>query len=226
MINKHSSVGCDFSNEQILWKYYSLEHFLWLIRNKALYFGRADGYEDKREILTTDLHAKLFYYNNIEALQRDVERDKPHTFLNCWTMSEHESYLMWKAYSNINNGVVIKTNANRLMASYSGDASITIGKVEYIDEHTQSAQPFGQELNWLYLVFSKLWFYSDEKELRLYFDDRVQQLQHTIPVDLNILIDEIRLSPKVDSDSRQIIYDTLSSEGLDLMVRQSDIEIE
>jgi hypothetical protein len=226
MIKRHSSVGRDFSDEQVLWKYYSLEHFLWLIQNKALYFGRADRYEDKREILATNLHAKLFYYNDLESLQRDVERDKPHIFLNCWTMSEHESILMWKAYSNINNGVVIKTNANRLMASYSGDASITIGKVKYIDEETQSAQPFGQELNWLNLVFSKLWFYSDEKELRLYFDDRVQRLQHKVPVDLNILIDEIRLSPKVDPNSRQIIYDTLSSEGIDLKVRQSDIEIE
>ena len=141
-------------------------------------------------------------------------------------MSEHESYLMWKAYSNINNGVVIKTNAHRLMASYSGDASITIGKVVYIDEQTQSAQPFGQELNWMYLVFSKLWFYSDEKELRLYFDDRVQHLQHEVPVDLNILIDEIRLSPKMDFDTCQIVYDTISAEGLELNIRQSDIEIE
>ena len=225
MYKSHSEIITP-DRSHTIWRYMSLPKFLSLLNDRQLYFARQDKFLDLKEGKRSAPDLSL-YDNAVPGISDIIEKDPfGCAFLNCWTMSEHESILMWKAYSNINNGVVIKTNANRLMASYSGDASITIGKVKYIDEETQSAQPFGQELNWLNLVFSKLWFYSDEKELRLYFDDRVQRLQHKVPVDLNILIDEIRLSPKVDPNSRQIIYDTLSSEGIDLKVRQSDIEIE
>lgn len=225
MIRKHTYVGNNFSNEQIIWKYYSLEHFLWLIHNKALYFGRADEYEDKREILASELHAKLFYNNNFEGLKRHVEQNKPHIFLNCWTMSKHESILMWRAYSNVYDGIVIKTSIGRLMDSYSGDVDITIGKVDYIDENTQSAQPYGQKLNWLYLVFSKLWFYSDEKEMRLYFSDIAKSTPRIIPVDINVLIEEIHIAPKAKNSLFDTIRNILKLEQLDIYVCKSEIEI-
>ena len=225
MIKRHRIVGYNFEDNQTIWKYFSLDHFQAMIESKTLYMGRADSYEDKREILATKLHAYCFKMS-LDALKRSIDRDKENSYLSCWTMLEHESYLMWKAYSNLNNGIVIKSTPRRLINSYTGDNAITIGKVQYIDEKTDSAQPYGAPINWLYLVFSKLWFYEDEKELRLYFNDFKKTGNNIIPVNLSTLIEEVRVAPKADTSLLDDIKTLVASEGLECPVRKSEIEIQ
>ena len=224
MIKRHKYVGADFNDDQTIWKYFSFNHFVEMIKNHTLYMGRADFFEDKRELLATELNAKC-YRIELDKFQNLIDRDKPISYFNCWTMLEHESYLMWKAYSNLENGIVIRSTAKRLMDSYKGSLNITIGKVDYINENTKSSQPQGKPLNWLYLVYSKLWYYDDEKELRLFFYDTKRTGKNTLHIDLNTLISEIRVAPKMQQEQfdeiRQKVYDV----GLKCPVLRSEIDI-
>lgn len=224
MIKRNQEVGREFDDDQIVWKYFQYKNFIKMLETKTLYMGRADLYEDKREFLATELHAHCFKMS-VEDLQKSVDRIKENTYLSCWTMLEHESYLMWKAYSDLNTGIVVQSTPKRIMDSYSGDDHIVIGKVSYIDESTHSAQPFGAPLNWYYLVFSKLWFYEDERELRLSFEDFTKTGSNVKPINLETLITGIRVAPKANDAFFEKIQGLVRSAGLKCRVLKSEIEI-
>ena len=75
-----------------------------------------------------------------ERLIRDVSAlarsQRQFTLLNCWHENDIESEAMWRLYSRERDGVAIKTSFECLKKSFTGDDTVNIGRVRYVDYNT------------------------------------------------------------------------------------------
>ena len=96
------------------------------------------------------------------------------TFINCWCLSNYESFGMWNAYADAATGVAIKSDVKSIIDAFNvpeyNNPDTTIGKVEYIDSKGMTQKP-GERLNFYYIAFSKTKPYENEKEIRLIHND-------------------------------------------------------
>ena len=122
-------IPVDFG-DNYLWKYMDIHKFLYLIREKKIYFARLDDLEDLNEgvsernlriqfetqgiinIPESNLNREL--YPTEESKQdlrsqskmaqnianRDAAISQKQQFASCWFLGERESYAMWNLYSN------------------------------------------------------------------------------------------------------------------------------
>lgn len=121
-------------------------------------------------------------------------------FANCWHMNETESMAMWKLYLKSDEGIAIKSTANRLRESLSeAPEPLNIGTVDYInyDEHTFKEPYFFQ------YILHKRKSFEHERELRaVLWGDMSEAFRRnnkitgiSVHCDLNRLIEEIWIAP-------------------------------
>ena len=182
--------------DTVIYRYINVLKFFDLLVKKQLYFSNYKYFSDKYETEITLKYIKEF----ARKVNSEIEDNKMSSFVNyfqnrcvnCWNISESEQYLLWKSYcQNINYGVVIKSTVKNLMSSlpdYS-DIIFVCKKIKYI--------PYISPTNNINPIFTKYDFYQTEKELRVsciidYTEENERGI--FIPVDLNILIDEIILN--------------------------------
>jgi hypothetical protein len=112
-----------------------------------------------------------------ELMSRDIELQKNHhesaiynSYVNCWNVSPHESYHMWKLYCNHHNGIAIKSSIGRLKTSLGENKNYSIlgGLVEYLDYEKQLPRRIN---NYFSHIFCKSMPYSFEDEFRLCLSD-------------------------------------------------------
>lgn len=180
---------CDVKDEVVVWRYLTLPKFLDLIQTKELYYTNTkilrkdDRYEDgilhqdeisqyKQAIGNVDwknTYIKLDSYDKIEALFALVLHEayeEKETFVNCWNVSDIESYNMWKTYVPDGFGIAIKSTYSRLIKCYNDqEYKIQAKRVIYNQYRDQ------KYLAWLYSYIPKCLIkrgeFSSEKELRL-----------------------------------------------------------
>lgn len=132
-------------------------------------------------------------------------------FINCWHMNNVESLAMWKLYSDMNKGIAIQStfkNLNECLSKYEHADDIAIGMVNYdpsIDWshectvyrpflHKRRSFQHEQELR------AVLFRSHDANKMKLEIDNPADTIKDSkgipIPVDLDILIDKIYISPK------------------------------
>ncbi len=172
---------------------------------------------DKWEgLLTKKTEDKLFraeyaLYENSETARASVEQYQAYKddfYINCWHMNICESYLMWKVYGN--RGCAIQTTYERIVTSFHDTpAEINGGVVNYID-YDREELPLG---NTFWPVSHKDLPYQDEREFRLFYWKVNLSNQHLptedagvkIPVDTDILIQNLYISPTASSDADELI---------------------
>lgn len=198
-----------------------LEKFLDLLTNQRLFFTNANNFTDGYEVslpknivrarrkrlkeggLTgRELDEEVARFEYLNQPMRDL------TLVNCWSLGRHESYALWKIYlGGSKAGVAIRTNFTRLKKA------ITVAEDNFPDDFYAGTVQYKDflpenELNRFRLVTTKREFYSYEQELRLFilhyprseggvktpYDLRAGR---QVPVDLDLLVDEIYLSPFV-----------------------------
>ena len=187
----------------VIWRYLSLPKFLSLINNEVLYFARHDKFFDAQEGVLSDPDKNLFD-NRVPNISSRIEcYNLECTFINCWIMSDTEQYLMWTAYSSIDEGIAIKTTIGNLIDSLDSNdkRSIFISDVNYIDYNTQYTFEKTRGLaNLLAPFFCKGKYFEQEKELRLVYVDYENNKRDIegveFKVSLNTLIDEVWIAPK------------------------------
>lgn len=188
----------------IIWRYLSLPKFLSLINNKELYFARHDKFFDAKEGILSDPDKKYFD-SKVPGISSRMECDNLGcTFINCWIMSSIEQYLMWSAYSSVDEGIAIKTTIGNLIDSLdcNDKRSIYISDVNYINYNTQyTFDKTGGFANLLAPFFCKEKYFEQEKELRLIYNDYEIDKRDDIEgvsfkVSLNTLINEVWVAPK------------------------------
>ena len=208
-------------------KYIDLTKFISLLQRRALFFCRADKLEDKFEgaAALKNYNVKVNMYKSLRNLNIDItdekiienvesdllfaKRHKSIVSVSCWNKFSAESAALWKIYSDYNKGIMIKSSINQIIKSLEKQPQdIQLSEVRYINyeedvmlEHVnypffykQKAYSYENEVRMLYQVTGtgKNWDWADEEvEEGLFMN-----------VDLDVLIDEIILSP----DSPQWFY--------------------
>ena len=175
-------------DDDILWRYMSLEKFANILATKSLFFTRADKFEDPLEGYVPQAVRDLY--------EAGVSRVTPHPKLknmvlkvienwhkyvvcNCWHQNEVESMAMWEKYHMRNSGIAIKTTMQDLKKSLIGAYDVFTGKVQYIDdnnyEHHHIQNFFRSDVlfpgKWTYFPhFRKRTEFEYENEVRLIID--------------------------------------------------------
>ncbi len=211
---------------QAMWRYYLENRLLDLLNTSELFFTHLPAFNDRLEGLLTQRSRERLYRWYVahgsttktaadEVAEYETLRRYYHA--SCWHMSDHESYLMWKAYAD--RGYAIRTTFERVQASFEGfPGVITGGQVDYVDfsrDDTELGNAFT-------LVTTKDLPYRDEREFRLFFwQPEPRNAGHAVeldgvrvPVDLRMLVSRLYVSPLVNGPS-PAVRDAAASRGLD-----------
>jgi hypothetical protein len=208
MFESSSSLTVPEYSSQKMWRYLSARRLQDLLATQELFFAHIPTLDDTKEGMLTDHTQKLFvnWYQNqhnstleqtYESLKQ-YEDHRVHSYVNCWHMNNHESYLMWKAYAD--RGFAIETTFERLQASlHTTPAAINGGVVNYVDFEVDTTR-FGNVFNH---VETKDMPYIDEREFRLLFWDIDQNNVNyekigngvRIRVDIKLLIERVVRNP-------------------------------
>lgn len=225
-----------------LWRYMSFAKFCSLMGQKALFFSLVENMEDEYE---------GFIYPPVprpgeERLQQ-VELDARELFhkvaraalVSCWTKSNHESSLMWKAYAGA-EGIAIKTTFQSLQRSINSVAEVpvTYGQVEYVDHSRENVSRFG----WAPLFHKRMEYYGEEEvravlpgpPLPPSFDahsdaisldsDVAKHRGRYVPVDLDVLVERVVLPPRAKPWFAQAVEEVLNGSPIESYVTRSAIE--
>lgn len=207
MYETYSALRRPARSRQHLWRYYSEDRLVDLLNSSELFFTHLPSFTDRLEgVLTNKSHARLLRWYVAHgsapatAVKEVVEYEKlrDHFYANCWHMSDHESYLMWKAYAD--RGYAIRTTFERTQAAFdSFPGVISGGTVDYVDFSRDDVE-LGNAFT---LAVTKDLPYRDEREFRLIFwkpepRNEGHPILHNgtrVPVDLSFLVERVYVSP-------------------------------
>lgn len=224
-----------------LWKYMDLSKFLNLLSGK-LYFNNVFNFEDvfecriptKRDKVQKVYRKeqgewKLVADESRKALVKVEEDIGKRTFVCCFHKNECESAFMWKLYAE-NKGVAIKTTEERIRESLGENKKrIVIKPVDYMDYKKTNLLEEKKSTPCYQWAFCKRASFKSEEEVRcLFFDENNVYNGKTgilFPVDLNILIDEIYVSPYAPQYLRDDIERVVTLHKLNARVIYSELNI-
>ena len=225
-----------------LWRYMSFAKFFSLLERKELFFSLVGDMEDRYEgfIYPPIPREHGDHLQQAEHLGHDVLRKIARTALiSCWTESGHESSLMWEAYAGA-EGVAVRTTFQHLQKSIHSVAKlpVTFGQVEYVDYRRKKVSRFG----WAPL-FHKRMEYFGEGEVRAVLPgppfkewdgqpnpdirldrDVAEQRGRYIPVNLEILVQEVVLPPHAAPWFAQVVKSVMHQSPVRARVTRSVIE--
>ncbi len=208
-----------------IWRYMDLCKFFSIWRNNTLYFCNRKNLADKREcgikvyqkgfqrcgnpFLTSHIVGK-----NSEYIET---KEKLKAFVNCWSLSDHENYLLWNTYLQNSIGVAIQTNLQDLINSITElpSEAIYISKVQYVD-----SLPLSNDNE--QTLFMKHICYKEENELRLGILSPNPAAKR-IRINPNTLIEAVYVSPLLETDMQEELYRFLTSFLSNEGIRYSDI---
>ncbi len=230
-----------------VWRYLDFEKFQSLLNKKALYFASARQFDDSFEGSITKRHFKYQLKHANNGFGTDSDFYQKHmspafyeltrlTKISCWHINENESSAMWKLYLRDGTGIAIQSNIGRLqksllpfrLKSEYGEETIHLGKVKYIDYRKDVMN----NKTMLGRFFYKRKSFSHERELRVALSLRLaEEYGVNVPekgifvgVDLSKLVSAVHLAPSVDSEFRALVEQTIAASGLDLKLKQSEMD--
>ena len=226
-----------------LWRYMSFAKFCSLLERKELFFSLVADMEDRYEgfIYPPIPREHGDRLQQAEQEVHDVLRKIGRTALiSCWTESGHESSLMWETYADA-DGVAVRTPFQHLQESIHSVAElpVTFGQIEYVDYHRKEVPRFG----WAPLFHKRMEYrgegevravlpgpsFKDEHQINLDLDIRLdpdvaEQRGRYIPVNLEILVQEIVLPPHAAPWFAQIVKSVVHQSPVRARVTRSAIE--
>jgi len=162
-----------------------------MLKTNCLHFTRADQFIDEWEGTPSSNDLPMY-----DLLNKCRKR----TAINCWSINDFESYLMWETYVGKKDGIVIQSSIGRLRDIFEK----SVGNDEYIKkvEYSKSIGDFPTETNRLQPVLRKRIQYEGEAEVRVISikqnDGVFDENGINIPVSFDKLIEKIYISPKSD----------------------------
>jgi hypothetical protein len=223
MITEHGCFKPAAIRSSLVRRYMPLEKFEWMLQRKALYFCRAEFFDDKREGFFTEASAGgrdatiNKWLPMTESRKHPIGNDLANTtvqlilddntraareqmYVNCWHMNDDESGEMWASYAGgQSGGVCVKTSYQTLTDELPRECYL--GCVEYIDRSREQVDPINA---FNFIMRSKGLEYADEREVRSVIRMakiaplRLELLDDkglVVPVDLNRLVEEVVVSP-------------------------------
>lgn len=158
-------------------RYMDLDYLTYMLDRNIFYVNSKCQFDDKNETVlpirdTFPIHVCGERITN-EKRKKEFEewqkrrreyKDENYMPTSCWTYNTNENILMWKAYTS-RMGVRIKTTLNKLLSALNAEEyDIVCG---YIDYGRYSSPKYLEDC-----MFTKIKPYSDEREFRIYFQQR------------------------------------------------------
>lgn len=262
MYKEDTTIKCVFPDTTKIWKYMDLWKFLSIIERKELYFTRIDKLQDNYEGTISEVSywrnialTKGFVLTyaqdcSIEETEKLIEREigyckedfkykntleRKMYCVNCWHISDVESYAFWSIYSNKNEGIAIQSTIGRFKNSIKYDGGINIGEVEYIDYNQESS---GNSM--LQQFFKKRKEYAYEKEIRAVVSNKTSKTDPEvfinpknvnydppdgiyISIDVTELIEKIFVSPNLEAWKRDLLDKLLIRFNFDIEICYSEL---
>lgn len=224
----------DVSPTTKLMRYMDFAKFISLIENNALYFTRADKFEDPLEgVVPKSYVNKRFPYIFPKSFKTnyidEINNLKHNTFISCWNEAENESYALWQIYAK-NYGVAIQTTKQKLDNLLTG-TNAKVYKVRYTDSTEDNViVPSVEESPSISLLKNffvlKKTHYSYENEVRaILFDESGNDSVIKIK-NIPLFIDKIYVSPFSEKWFYKLVKKIVHEKyGLDIEVEQSGIKI-
>lgn len=208
-------------NEITIWRYMDFIKFLSLIESRSLFLTKVNKMSDllegkypmntRRSWERAHMHLPQFWRDVIiENQTENYKTLKETTYISCWRADDKSSYHMWDAYTKRIDGIAIKSTTKRLHTSlfkYRAEIGLPVhvAKVAYVDFKKDAS---ANDLL-IYQFINKAKDYKHEKEFRAIlmeglipptkFNREALRINHEngidYPVDIDLLIDEIHISP-------------------------------
>ena len=245
MFKYHPNFETPETDTQV-WRYMDFVGFVWMLKNSALWFSRADFFEDKwegaypeptiaankSEGSAGDLIWQGFVKN--AAMMRKT------IFINSWYAKPYESAAMWQVYAGHGNSIAIRSTVGRLINSIAKDSSqIHLGRVKYIDykkdviEGSNAFSPYlRKRLSFEHESEVRLVLWSIEKGNIAFSSNGVnlEELasppEYAVQVELKELIECVFISPNSKSWFKEIVGDVLCKYGhKNAQLEQSNFDV-
>lgn len=212
----------DDDKSKWLWRYMDLPKFINMITNKTLYFANARLFEDPREGYTNDsFNVRLAQITSDHSKTPFVDpNDSQRKFRNflavsCWTQLPVESVALWKMYTTGTSGVCIRTNIDILLEQLAPNKIPDLihkrVSYEHIKETDQLSAFFRKTHEWAFESEYRLAINMTNPKNKSLFSKEIGKIKKrslpdykiptsfdqmtgiTIPVDLNTLIQEVKI---------------------------------
>ena len=224
----------------IIWRYMNLTKFIHLIQTNSLFFTTLSALVDEYEgspLGTYEWNQEInkwsFYLKNKQNNFKKCASKVPHSYMvNCWTINDNESYLLWHYFCSNGLGVAIQSKLQDLRDAFATTKqAVNIGQVKYIDYSNPKEQISG--FYFANQVLHKRKQFEDEKELRAVIkdDDILQdskpitqaQTGRLIEVNLKKLINYVYVSPRAEIWELEVIKALLNRYNVNVPVDISAI---
>jgi hypothetical protein len=238
MIKQSKILSLPENIEAPLLRYMKVEKLESLLKESALYFRRADLFEDPlegKQSASTIKDQPSFFAGATPPWLNDSmplvdARTRKRVFVNCWHNNNTESVSMWDKYTKENKGVAIKSSLNRIRnAILDTETEFLVYPVNYINfekDHTSDTNSF-------FTFFHKEISYKKEREVRFAFIQNFERIDSPdfdslpleegifIPVNNDLLIENIFLGPNTNDEDKNKIYQLLDENKLGDKLQQS-----
>ena len=224
------------ASDSKIWRYRCKDYYESILEEESLWFGRADCFDDPYE---GSLPTSVVIEWKKKLKQRggprsDIFRQlRMMSHINCWHENTSESIAMWDLYLEEGVGVAIISTPKRLRnALQLSDEDYVTGSVDYIDYDDG-----GFNINTdLAPLFHKRESFQHEREYRILHREEINkgkisadEMEEEVPctspilVDVDELIEEVRISPRCDDEFLQEIEGITREQGYDFPVEESII---
>jgi hypothetical protein len=236
---EHPEVVLSTPDTAAIWRYMTFARFRSVIESKALFFARADQFDDwwegvqspKGREIYLNLH-RLIDPGTFEETTLAMRRMREFVVLNCWHANEYESDAMWRLYGPDGKSVAIRSTIGRLkLALAPAPEPVLIGDVRYID---YDRQPFpGSDA--MTPFFRKRMHFEHEREVRAVhwlcpgsdgFGMAVSPVTTGmyIETDLSVLIDRIYVAPRSTVDVRSGVKELCDRLSFPVKISNSELD--
>jgi hypothetical protein len=194
-----------------VWDRHYLEFFREAVSNPPA------GYESTRTDEEVEAEAKRL----LADLEAGGKASRLCTFINCWHENDYESAAMWRLYSSfLPNAVAIQTSYESLYSALGRNPSIQIGRVRYLDLHTQYAGV--NDAFW-----RKRKSFEHEREVRaIILDFEHRDIGKLVSCDVDSLIKRVYVSPEAPNWFISLVNDVNDKYALDVKVTASEFNEE
>lgn len=226
------SVDPELKHERIARRYLDLPKFLDLLRSRALYMRRADGFSDHFEgALTPAFRRAIDEGYRKGDFRHDADnyyrRARVGNYVSCWSLGANDNMALWQLYGGVTTSLAITTTVEKLIRAALGwGEPVLIHKVKYIDHAKNPDMIIGQYTD---LLRYKHEAYKYENEIRIIVtrqSGRWEQNPDGFRLqieDLNALMRSIVVAPEAQDWFVELIEDVCMKYKVSAPVRRSKL---
>lgn len=163
-----------------------------------------------------DSELQLLAEQEFKKYRENIKKWRSKNYVSCWHQSDFESEAMWKLYTrDCKQGIAIQTTFERLYQALPIIPQVNFGMVNYINFNEYNNGHSDKRFHPFDAPWYKRESFSHEKEFRIIIEDignnGEREWNKNIKVDLNILIENVYVSPEAEDWFAQLIKNIIKN---------------